>query len=194
MYDAGNIVYSTFMKYFKKLCGKHVYLSPMNTEDAEQYAAWLNSAEITDRLGQTANVVSLESEKEWISKNNTGKQFAVILQETDTLIGSCGLNRSDPVRRAGEIGIFIGDPENRGRGYGTETVQLLLEFAFNVLNLHSVGLNFFSFNVQAEACYKKCGFRETGRRREAYFCNGTYYDVVMMDILEDEYRNSTVRP
>lgn len=182
------------MKYFKKLAGKYVYLSPMNAEDAEKYVAWLSSAETTDGLGQTANVVSLESEKEWIAKNSSGKEFAIVLNENDALIGNCGFNWTDPAKRSGEIGIFIGDKENRGKGYGSEAIALLLEFGFNVLNLHSVSLNFYSFNEQAAACYKKCGFREAGRKREAYFCNGKYHDILTMDILEDEYRNSAGRP
>jgi RimJ/RimL family protein N-acetyltransferase len=176
------------MKYYKKLCGKHIYLSPMNVEDAEQYVTWLSNAEMTDRLGQTANVIGLESEKEWIAKNSSEKEFAIVLNDSDLLIGNCGFNWTDPVKRSGEIGIFIGDKENRGKGYGAEAVRLLLEFGFNVLNLHSICLTCFSFNGEAAACYKKCGFSEAGRKREASFCNGKYCDVIIMDILENEFR------
>jgi len=178
------------MKYYKKLCGKHIYLSPMSVEDAEKYTEWFSNAEMTDGLGQTANVTSVESEKEWITKNSSSREFAIVLNESDTLIGNCGFNWINTTARSAEIGIFIGDRENRGKGYGSEAVGLLLEFGFNVLNLHSTGLNLFSFNEEAAACYKKCGFKEAGRRRESYFCNGKYYDTILMDILENEFRNA----
>ena len=50
-----------------------------------------------------------------------------------------------------------------------------------------------SFNERAIACYKKVGFKEAGRLRDNYFLNGKYYDVVYMDILEDEFEGEYIR-
>ena len=178
------------MKYFRKLAGKRIYLSPINAEDVEQYVAWLNDPVVTDRTGSVSKVISLDSEKEWLSKNNTRYQFAIVNNNEDKLIGSCGFNEMDQIHRSGTVGIFIGDKENRGKGYGTETLNLLLKYGFDSLNLHSINLNVFSFNEQAMACYKKCGFKEAGRMREAYFCNGKFHDIIKMDILENEFRDA----
>lgn len=60
------------------------------------------------------------------------------------------------------------------------------------MNLHSIKLHLMSFNERALKCYKKCGFKETGRIRENRFINGKYYDTIAMDILESEFKVHSV--
>lgn len=54
------------MKYFEKIKGKRIYLSPVSLEDTEIYTKWLNDASISDGLGRTHMVVSLEGEKRMV--------------------------------------------------------------------------------------------------------------------------------
>jgi len=103
------------------------------------------------------------------------------------------LNDIDNIRRTATLGIFIGEDENRSKGYGTEVLKLLLDYGFNYMNLHSIKLTVFDFNERALRCYKKCGFKETGRHRENRFINGKYYDTISMDILENEFTESYIR-
>ena len=63
----------------------------------------------------------------------------------------------------------------------------MLNYGFKTLNLHNVMLLVHSDNEHGLACYKKVGFKEFGRRREAKFKNGKYIDVVYMDILQTEF-------
>ena len=72
-------------------------------------------------------------------------------------------------------------------GYGTEALKLLLDFAFNFQNMHSVDLKVFSFNERAIKCYEKSGFKRCGTRHDAYFLNGKYHDEITMEILENDY-------
>lgn len=177
--------------YFKKIEGKRVYLSPMCVEDAPKYVKWMNDFEITDRIDTSQNLVTLENEREWLEKNNKdGKfHFAIVKQENDELIGNCSFDDLKLIHQTATIGIFIGDEENRGKGYGSETLELLLSYGFNHLNLNNIMLKVFSFNERAIACYKKVGFKEIGRRREAYFKNNERYDIIYMDILRSEFYN-----
>lgn len=85
------------------------------------------------------------------------------------------------------MGLFIGEEENRGKGYGQEVLRLLLDFAFETLNLHNVMLRVFAFNERAIHTYQKVGFREFGRRRESYYAKGRFWDEIHMDILKEEY-------
>ncbi|WP_313340440.1 GNAT family protein [Sedimentibacter sp.] len=175
------------MKYYKKLTGKKVYLSPMNVEDAEIYVKWLNDFDVTDGLGTSNRVVSLEGEREWISQNSGHNQFAVVRLEDDKLIGNCGIHGLDQSKQCAEVGLFIGDEENRNKGYGQDVLDLLLNYGFNYLNLNNIMLKVFSFNEPAINCYKKVGFKEIGRRRKSYYLRGKFYDDVYMDILREEY-------
>lgn len=176
------------MEYVKKLAGERVYLSPMRLEDAEQYVRWLNDPAVTDGLGTTQQVFGPEGERKWLAENEGEFQFAIVRQTDDTLIGNCGIQNIQWQRRSAEMGLFIGDVENRGRGYGKEVLRLLLAFAFDTLGLHSVSLKVFSFNAPAIAAYKAVGFRPAGCRREAYFVRGAWHDELTMDLLESEYR------
>ena len=60
--------------------------------------------------------------------------------------------------------------------------------AFNFQNMHNINLCVFQFNERAINCYKKIGFKEYGRRHEAYFLDGKYYDIIEMEILEDDFK------
>jgi len=174
------------MKYFKKLIGKRVYLSPMNVDDADIYVKWLNDFNVTDGVGSSCRITSLESEKEWLKHNSNQYQFAIVRLEDDLLIGNCGIQGIDQLRQCAEVGLFIGDEENRSKGYGEEVLNLLLDYSFDYLNLNNVMLKVFSFNERAITCYKKVGFKEIGRRRQSYYLKGKFYDDVYMDILKSE--------
>ncbi|MBP1925317.1 RimJ/RimL family protein N-acetyltransferase [Sedimentibacter acidaminivorans] len=175
------------MKYSKKMIGKRVYLSPMSIEDAEIYVKWLNDFNVTDGLGTSNNIISVESEKEWISQNTSKYQLAIIRLEDDMLIGNCGLQEIDHIRQCGVVGLFFGEEENRSKGYGQEVLNLLLNYGFEYLNLNNIMLKVFSFNERAINCYTKVGFKEIGRRRQSYYLKGRYWDEVYMDILKQEF-------
>ncbi len=175
------------MKYFKKLVGRRIYLSPMNVEDAETYVRWLSDPAVSDNLGSTSHVIALSGEKDWITQNAGKPLLAIVKLDNDELIGNCGIQSIDQVRQCAEVGLFIGDEKNRGQGYGGEVLQLLLDYGFGCLNLHNIMLRVFAFNERAIACYKKAGFREIGRRRQAYFLHGKYHDEIFMDVLREEH-------
>lgn len=180
------------MKYFKKIVGKRIYLSPPSMEDVEIYTKWMNDRSVTDGIQNTSSICTLERERKWIENSNTKENtfnFAIVEKEKDQLLGNCGIYKIDPIDRTATLGIFIGEEEKRNQGYGAEAISLLLDYGFNILHLHNIHLSVFSFNERAIACYKKIGFQEYGRRHECYYLNGQYYDEVFMEVLEEDYRN-----
>ena len=106
---------------------------------------------------------------------------------TDALIGSCGLMDVDQCNRSAEIGIVIGDKTYWGKGYGTEAMRLLLDYAFRYLNLHNVMLRVYSYNPRGVACYEKVGFKAIGRRRGAITRNLAVHDIIYMDITDNDF-------
>lgn len=182
------------MKYFKKLVGERIYLSPRNIADVEQFTEWLSDFNITDYIGISSTVTTIEGEKKYLETENSNRAaFAIIAQETDKMIGTVSLERIDNIARTASLGIFIGNSEYKSKGYGTEAIRLLLDFGFNYLNLHSVQLTLLSVNERAKRCYEKCGFKEMGRIRDNKFINGKYYDTICMDILKDEFTESYIK-
>lgn len=182
------------MKYFKKLIGERIYLSPRNNEDVEQFTEWLNDFEITDYLGRSGMLSSLDSEKKYLEENsNLEATFVIITLDKDKMIGTVSLERINNIHRTATLGIFIGNKEYWNNSYGTEAIRLILDYGFNYLNLHNIKLNLMSFNERALKCYQKCGFKEMGRIRENRFINGKYYDTICMDILSNEFNESYIK-
>ena len=179
------------MRYFKKLVGENIYLSPINLEDYEKYTEWVNDLDISLKLGNAHQIYTLQKEQE-ILEDISENSFAIILKENDKLIGNCGLIDVEQVTRKAELGIFIGEKEYWNMGYGTEAITLLLDYGFNLLNLHNIMLEVFAFNKRAIECYKKIGFKEIGRRREAREIAGKKYDEVFMDILATEFTEGKI--
>lgn len=183
------------MKYFRKLVGDRIYLSPINVEDAEKYVEWFCDFSVTDGLGTTRRLMTPEAEREWLTSElkSNNFTFAIVNLENDELIGNCGFTDISYPNKIGTVGLFIGEEINRGKGIGTEVLRLLLDYGFNYLNLDNIMLVVKSFNERAINCYKKVGFKEIGRRRKCYFLNGKYYDDVFMDILSEEFEGSYIR-
>ena len=182
------------MKYFKKLVGDRIYLSPRNCEDVEKFTEWMNDFEVTDYTGRSGMLMSLEGERRYLEENyNPEANFSIVTIEQDRLIGTVGLERINRIHRTATLGIFIGDKEFLSKGYGTESIRLILDYGFNYMNLHNIKLDLLSFNERALKCYKKCGFKEAGKIRENIFINGKYYDTISMDILDSEFKESFIK-
>ena len=175
------------MKYFPKLVGNRLYLSPMSVEDAAIYVKWLNDPTVSENIGMDTKITTLESEKEWLKENQNKYNFAIVLKESDKLIGNISLIEADLIHRNAVLEIFIGDDSNRGKGYGKEAIKLLLEYGFNNLNLNNIMLSVYSFNKRAIKVYESLGFKKFGTRHKSHYFKGKFYDEIQMEILKEEY-------
>lgn len=179
-----------------KLTGEKVYLAAVSPDDAELWARWLSDLEVALPLGDEAyGLFTTEDQARDIADITAHHDhvFTIVERATDRPIGRCllfGLNKTD---RSTEVGIFIGEKDCWGRGYGTEAMRLLLDYAFNLLNLHSVMLGVFSFNERAIRSYRSLGFKEIGRRRQARIIGSKTYDGILMDMLAEEFESPVVR-
>jgi RimJ/RimL family protein N-acetyltransferase len=181
--------------YYQKMIGKKCYLSPVSLEDAEKWTEWDNDLEVALPLGGEAfTLYSLAKMREIVNDviKDQSKIFSIVDLETDQAIGRCLLSRIDRINRNAMLGIVIGEKDYWGKGYGQEATSLLLDFGFSLLNLNSIMLGTFSFNERALACYRKVGFKEIGRQREARIVGDRKFDVILMDILASEFESPFV--
>ncbi len=184
------------MKYFKKLVGERIYLSTRSTDDAEVYTKWMNDFEVTDYTGRSATILTLDAEKKYLENKNMDLDttaFAIVDLKTDKMVGTLSLENVNYNHRTAVLGIFIGDPDYRSNGYGTEAIKLLLDYGFNYMNLNTINLSVLACNERAIKCYKKCGFKEAGVLRKSKYVNGKYYDTILMDILAEEFTEDCIK-
>lgn len=175
------------MKYFPKLDGYNIYLSPMNLEDASVYVKWLNDSIISESIGIEGKIITLNSVKKWLTENSNNYNFIIILKETNKPIGSINLYDTDLIHQCSSLSMFVGDEQNRGKGYGKEAIKLLLEYGFNNLNLNNIMLKVYSFNKRAVKLYESLGFKKIGTRHKSHYSKGKYYDEIYMELLKEEY-------
>ena len=176
------------MRYFKKIVGEKVYLSPINCDDYLKYVEWLNDLDIAKYINHYTNILSITGEKEYLEKASCEKyNYAIIDKEKDLLLGNISLMNINDINRTAELGIFIGDKNYHSRGYGSEAIMLLLDYAFNYVNLNNIMLKVFSYNKRAIKAYEKCGFKTFGIWKESHYFDGKYHDEIFMNILKDDF-------
>ena len=182
-------------KYLKKLTGDNIYLSPISLDDVEEYAEMVNDIKVSVGLGYLSytNIIDFESEKEFLISVKKEKMFAVRLLENNELLGNIGFNSLDIINRNGALGVLIGNPKYQRKGYGTEALKLILDYGFSFLNLRNISLSVFEYNGAAYNLYKKAGFKEVGRLRKAVEIMGKTYDVIIMDMLKEEFQSVYIK-
>ena len=168
--------------------GKLVELSPLTDADSERMLRWINDRDLV-LLSSAYRPVDEAHHREWfetIRKRSDVVIFGIRERATGQLVGSCQLLGISPTHRKAELQIRIGESQARGRGYGREAVELLLDFAFDDLNLNRVELTVVDGNQPAVRTYEGAGFLREGLLRQAAYIDGRYIDLVLMSILRDE--------
>ena len=182
-------------KCLKTLVGDNVYLSPISLDDVEKYAEMVNDIKVSVGWGYLSytNIIDFESEKEFLISVKKEKMFAVRLLENDELLGNIGFNSVDLLNRTATMGIMLGNSNYQRKGYGIEAVKLILDYGFSFLNLRNISLSVFEYNEAAYNLYKKAGFKEVGRLRKAVEIMGKTYDVIIMDMLKEEFQSVYIK-
>lgn len=176
------------------LKGKLVHLAAVDPEEASKaFASWNPDSELKRLLDSgPARQSSAKSTKEWLEKElgECGDHmfwFTIRSVEGDQLLGDITLDVANWAARDAFVGLGIGPRDFWGKGYGTEAMQLVLEYAFLEVNLRRVTLTVFEYNPRAIRSYEKTGFRHEGRARGALFREGRRWDMLYMSILRADW-------
>jgi diamine N-acetyltransferase len=173
--------------------GRKIKLVAVSTEYLHYYKRWINDPEVADFLGTVGFPFNLKEERQWVEKNiasNDSAAHFTILTKKGKPIGNISLMEIEYVHRNAQLGIMIGEKAYWNRGYGTDAIEALLGFAFETLGLHKVELRLNVSNKRALTCYKNCGFKLEGRKREQTFHRGEYCDELIMSTLKSEWERS----
>jgi RimJ/RimL family protein N-acetyltransferase len=169
--------------------GKKIALGPIRRDLLSVYVRWINDFEVTRSLELPMRPFPLEFEEAWYQRmTQSDHDFVFTIYDLETLrpIGNAGLHQVDHQQRTAEFGMAIGEKEFWGRGYGTETTSLLLDYGFRNLGLHNIMLRVFANNSAAIRAYEKAGFRRVGVRRESRRVGGDIWDILFMDCLSTD--------
>jgi RimJ/RimL family protein N-acetyltransferase len=111
-------------------------------------------------------------------------------QEFDRLVGLARLYFIEWNNGSGHLELGIGKREDRKRGFGSDALGLLLRFAFAELNLFRLTAVIPEYNAPALHLFRKFGFVDEVRRREAIYRDGRRWDLLNLGLLRQEWEAS----
>ena len=170
----------------KLLKGKLVYLDTLQSHDKSYLYKWRCNVSL-ERLVGPYQYLPVAFTQINIDSHLQHVQFAIRTVKDRQLIGEISLQNVSWPNRNAELGISIGDSNYQGKGYGSEAIFLLIDYAFNELNLHRIQLSVVSYNDRAIAAYKKLGFVSEGTYRQYGMRDGKFYDLHLMGLLAPEW-------
>ena len=134
--------------------GERIYLVTMTKWDAtERYLGWLHDPEITQYLEVRHNPPASLQELRAYIESKPGRLFmAIILKDGGLHIGNIKLGyRAD-------VGILIGEKDEWGKGYGTEAIRLLAQYAFAELDIPRLWAGINIYNIASWQAFAKAGW------------------------------------
>ncbi|MCR8856638.1 GNAT family N-acetyltransferase [Bacillus pseudomycoides] len=123
-----------------------------------------------------------------ISSDKEDYMFGIELKDEKIFIGTIAIYLVNWKNGTCHVGVSIG-PEYQGKGYETDSMQILVDFIFNYMNVNKVKLQVFSYNKRAIASYEKCGFSVEENLKEELFRFGSYHDIHIMGLLRKDLEN-----
>jgi len=169
-----------------------VYLRALEPEDYLKTYEWRQDDDIQNILGGNRFFVSKEREKQWAHfrsiDDSKGIYLAICLKENNEMIGYCSIINIDLRNLKAEYrGIIIGDPNNRGKGYGKEAQILMLKYCFEELPLHKIYAYSLAEHKETEKMMKSLGFQIDGVLRDEVFKNDEFKSYTIYSMLKNEY-------
>ncbi len=176
------------------LMGNLVHLAAVDPEEvSKHFASWNRDSEFKRLLDtDPPRLHSAKATKDWLEKElgeqgDTMHWFTIRTVADNTLLGDIVLDVTEWNSRNAFVGLGIGPRDFWGKGYGTEAMQLILQYAFLELSLRRVTLTVFEYNQRAIRSYEKAGFCHEGRQRQRLLREGKRWDMLFMGILREDW-------
>jgi RimJ/RimL family protein N-acetyltransferase len=156
-------------------------LAIQSRADVARYLYWdpRNAAEVRETLDTKVRATAIVAEGDHLS-------LAVVLRESDQLIGDCSLVWASAEHRQAEIG-FLFHPDHHGHGYATEAAAALLALAFDGLRAHRVFGRLEARNTASARVLERLGMRKEAHLVENEHIKGEWQSEVVYALLEREW-------
>ena len=143
-----------------RITGQNIVLRQMEYTDTDYIVAWRNKERVRSHFIYRETFTPKVHEN-WIhTMVETGRVVQLIICEKETMrpVGSVYFRDIDREKKEAEYGIFIGEDDAVGKGYGSETARLAVEYAFGEMGLEKLVLRVFTDNEAAVRSYEQAGF------------------------------------
>lgn len=169
------------------LIGNGVMLRSLtSSDDMTHYVRWMNDPEVMQFTESRFARHTLEGLVEYVRRHNASPDtllLGIFEGRSDRHIGNIKVGDMNPVHRYADVGIIIGDKSCWRRGYASEAIRLVCDYAFRSLSLHKLSAGCYVQNEGAIRAFMKAGFLEEGRRISHYLYRGCYTDSVQLGLV-----------
>jgi RimJ/RimL family protein N-acetyltransferase len=115
--------------------------------------------------------------------------YKVVLSQTGEAVAHLSIGSIDRANSSARLTkVVIGNPAFRGKGIGKSMIETALGICFGKLGLHKVSLGVYDFNLPALKAYESSGFSVDGVLRDAKKSGDSYWNLIEMSILDDEWK------
>lgn len=175
--------------------GERVRLRRIAEADIAEIGAW--NADLTYQRLLRRGMVYPGNEadvRQWmLNPADDFYPFAITDKADDRVVGVVAIKDVMWSSRQCQFFIGIGRAEDRGRGYASDALRVMLRYAFMEMNLNRVGLEVSAYNADARRLYTRLGFQHEGTLREFVYRDGVYHDMHIMSILRAEWTRHQAR-
>ena len=172
---------------------RRLTLKPIGEDDVEHIMTWVNNPNVIGNIATlSGKPFTRKQELAYIKRMQDSPDDQVFsIWDEDKYVGQTGIHQIYQRSRTGRIAIVIADINQMGKGYGSEALKVMLDYAFspNGLGLHKIWLIVFEGNERSLRTYERIGFIREGVLREEYYHEGQYHNMVRMSILASEWKN-----
>jgi len=169
---------------FPELVTDRLLLRKMTMDDAGSVFELRSNPQVMKYISRPL-AKTIEDAQAWVQliidalEKNEGITWCICLKEQpDAHVGTIGFWRMQKENYRAEIGYML-HPSLHGRGIAYEAIQPVLEYGFEVMQLHSVEANADPENIASIRLLEKAGFVREGLFKENYFFNGAFLDTVV---------------
>ena len=173
------------------LRGKRIYLREVRETDVnDNYYAWLNDPEINRYLETRYIARSIENIKKYVHEKqaDTNEPFLAICLIGDVRhIGNIKLGPINWIHRKADVSLVIGAKDLWGKGYASEAISIICDYAFRVLGLNKLKAGVYVMNVGSIKAFERCGFKREGLFKGDFYCDGKEMDSVALGLRASTY-------
>ena len=159
----------------------------MEKEDLPFYVNWVNDPSFFGEYNPLEQTTKAEMEKNYDTAPPERKRF-FIEKKNGTNIGVIGVWSAGALW---EIGFTL-IPSERGKGYGTEAVTIMVDYLFLSRDLVRIQATTDLKNKASQALLEKIGFKREGTLRKSYFMRGVWTDCYIYSILREEWKEPKI--
>ena len=170
-----------------KVNASGVMLRPIELKDTPLIVQWRNQEDVRRNLYIQTDLTPEMHEKWYHTRVATGQCAQFIIECEAGPIGTVFLKNIDTELQKAEFGIFLGNGDCRGKGYGSAAAAQIVTYGFTKLALNRIYLSVFMSNPAAIRSYEKVGFRHEGVLRQDFKNQDGFVDVCLMSILKEEW-------